>query len=189
MKRLGYALLMLAAWYGGAGLVAQWLEQAPYKSPTPVQIRAGLPAYAMSGTPPESLLERTKRHEGLRLCPYKDSRGFYTQGYGHKLADGPYQCWTREFALTVLHDDLRNATAWAREDVGDGWAWQRMGEVRRGVLTEIAFQTGEHGLAGFHDMLAAIRRGDYDAAADALQDSRLHDEAPARTEELARLLR
>ena len=32
-----------------------------------------------------ALQERIKRHEGLRLKPYKDSLGYWTIGYGHLM--------------------------------------------------------------------------------------------------------
>ena len=48
------------------------------------------------------------------------------------------------------------------------------GHVQEALL-DMAYQLGVDGLLGFHDMLAALERGDYQAAKAAALSSRLDD--------------
>jgi len=52
-------------------------------------------------------INKIKKHEALRLEPYKDSAGLWTIGYGHLLKKGEW--WdsiTEEFAEELLRQDL-----------------------------------------------------------------------------------
>ena len=64
---------------------------------------------------PESLRERIKRHERLRLEPYRDSLGNWTVGYGHRLLTSI----TGVRAELLLTDDLERAEQAAQIVVGD----------------------------------------------------------------------
>ena len=50
------------------------------------------------------------------------------------------------------------------------------------ALADMAFQLGPAGAAGFGDMLDAVERGDWEAAAKAARDSAWDRETPARVE-------
>ncbi len=61
--------------------------------------------------------------------------------------------------------------------------------IRQRVIVDMRHQLGLHGLTGFRDMIAAIERQDWDAAAAAGLDSAWHHETPARAERLMAMLR
>jgi lysozyme len=61
--------------------------------------------------------------------------------------------------------------------------------VRLGVLENLTFEMGVHGVAEFKQMLTALQQGDFAAAAAALLDSALaKTQAPSRAQRLALLL-
>lgn len=60
----------------------------------------------------EAGIEKIKRHEALRLVPYKDEAGKWTIGYGHLLKPGEW--WdriTEAQAEDLLRQDLAEAEA------------------------------------------------------------------------------
>ncbi len=63
-------------------------------------------------------------------------------------------------------DFLFTADVYATErELGKLVWWQRLTPVRQGVIVNMAFNMGVGGLLGFRHMIAAIERGDYEAAA------------------------
>lgn len=138
----------------------------------------------------KTLTERVIRHEGLRLSKYQDQFGNWTIGVGHKItpADGDTYDTpiTEEQARELLETDLNIAQA----GVNDNLPWtSSLSQVRQEVLVELAFWIGIVGLLAFKNMLAYLKSGDYDSAAQQLLSSKLHHEVPGRTEELEQLLR
>ena len=128
---------------------------------------------------------RVETEEGFRATPYQDTLGNWTQGYGHELTHDTGETWTREYAHGVLIADLMNAHGLARHIVGS--AFDTLTPVRQDVLVDMGFQLGGR-LASFSDMLSAIRRGDWHAAADAMKASVWRSETPERADALARLM-
>ena len=132
----------------------------------------------------EELIQRIKRHEGLRLSPYRDSQGNLTIGYGHNLDAKPISI---RAAQVILEDDLR-----------DGWMglqfvpheyWQHLNTRRKEVLVEMIFNMGVKGLMSFKRMLNALARADYEEAAREMLDSRWARQVGSRAEELAEIMR
>lgn len=137
----------------------------------------------------ETLRERIKRHEGLVLKPKYDAKGKYEIGYGHDIdaataaamADG---C-TQEQADAWLDQDIGAAT----DGVIGAMPWiQDIDEVRFGIVVEMAYELGVHGLLGFHHLLKAIQARDWAAAEAEMLTSAWHTQAQARCEELADLM-
>lgn len=136
----------------------------------------------------EGLYKRIMRHEGWHLCAYNDHLGNPTIGVGHLLKRPiPDQlCWSQGRVERVFHEDVTQAERFARHDVRD---WHHLPRLTHEVLTELAFQLGGTGLAHFRHMLFQIDKGDWNRAADELLNSRLAQQTPNRTKELACLLR
>lgn len=126
--------------------------------------------------------DRTKRHEGFRAKPYRCSSGILTIGWGTNIDDGI----DREEAEYLLEHRLFLAV----QDLA-GFRWfESLSPVRQRALIDVRYQLGPSRFRGFVNMLAALERGDMDAAADELLDSKLGKlDAPARTKENAALLR
>jgi len=106
----------------------------------------------------DALLDSLKKHEGLRLTPYKDSMGILTCGYGRNL----------ERPITA-----ERAEQWLREDVEEAIAEMKRAfpsytlhnDARQNVLLEMLFNMGAPRLAGFKKMWAALAKTDYETAA------------------------
>ena len=64
----------------------------------------------------QSGINKIKKHEALRLEPYKDSAGLWTIGYGHLLKQGE---WWDAITESFAEDLLRNDLAIAEKAVND----------------------------------------------------------------------
>ena len=137
--------------------------------------------------PSPSLFSSIQLHEGYRSCPYQDTLGNWTIGFGHEIADESTPCWTREYAHGTLYSDLLTAHTIAVLDLGNR-CWQGLSPDRQNVLVELSFQLGGRGLSAFHKMIVDLCSGKYLAAAQELKSSLLAREAPFRTLALANRL-
>ncbi len=179
-----------------AGLSSPGIEQEP------PFVRAGIGDQASPSmlTPPHEAgtgqthtMASIMGHEALRLEPYPDQGGMAI-GYGHNLAtngetfaDGTPipDTITREQAERLLREDLAQAEHDARTLVGDD-KWESLSEVRKGVITELAFQHGYENTGEFVQFLDAIEKEDWQRGAGELLDSdTFKNVAPERMATLA----
>lgn len=117
--------------------------------------------------------------EGLRLTAYQDSRGVWTLGWGHNLAN-PIP---RAAAILMLEADLEHAA----QDVHDRLPWSlELNEPRRAVLVDMSFNLGIGGLLEFTQMLEAASLKDWTTAAAEMLDSRWATQVGDRAKRLAR---
>ncbi len=126
----------------------------------------------------ETLTARIQRHEGLRLAVYKDSRGFDTVGYGHRVLPGEdfSAGITQQQADSLLAADLMKA----KNDLNGNFPWtMALDSARLGVVIEMVYQLGIHGVAGFRDMLADLQQRNYEDAAYEMLDSLWHHQEMA----------
>lgn len=133
----------------------------------------------------EKLVDSIRRHEGLRLHPYTDTRGFITIGYGRNLSTRGID---QEEAEALLEKDLWNAHHDAMSVFGESLFYAFPEDVQR-VLVEMAFQMGRKGLASFRKLRAALLEGDWERAAAEMLDSRWAQQTPSRARELAEMVR
>lgn len=127
-------------------------------------------------------LDDLRVDEGLRLTPYRDTRGVLTIGYGINLDQGI----TRVEAEMLLEG--RVADRIGALTVTLPW-FPTLAPARQRVLINMAYQLGVGGLLGFRHMLEALRRGDYELAADEMLDSDWARQTPARAQRLAQEMR
>ena len=105
-------------------------------------------------------------------------------GYGHSL---PLDLDSAEALLDVA---ARRALVDAAAVLDSPRTWAALTRDRRVALASMAYQMGRGGLRGFGRMLAAVRGGDYAAAADEMLDSRwARVDSPARARRMATLMR
>lgn len=120
-----------------------------------------------------------KRHEGLRLKPYRDMVGKLTIGYGRNLDD----VGLRESEADQM---LSNDVMGVYEQLLDALPWAAMlSAERQAVLVNMAFNLGLDGLLGFKNTLAAIRAGKYQEAASMMLESKWAQQVKGRATELA----
>ena len=133
----------------------------------------------------ETLIERIKRHEGLRLRPYRDSLGNASIGYGHYLRI-PI---SKTAALTILQNDVTHAWLEGYNLPAKVTGAPGLTEKRKEVLIEMIFNLGFHGVLQFKRMLKAIEQEDFDLAAKEMLDSLWAKQVKSRAIELADMMR
>lgn len=126
-----------------------------------------------------------EHREGNVLKVYRCPNGYLTCGIGHKLTAGTPITPTisREFFWIDTKKALENY---------EKLRLRSLDLVRKAVILDMLFQMGLGGVWGFVNMLAAIRAGDWEAAAKELLDSKYSREDLAqssRDEENAEMLR
>lgn len=112
-----------------------------------------------------TLEEMVKAHEGLRLLPYLDTEDKLTIGYGRNLEDVGVSISEAE---QMLANDLSNARKGA--DVAFPW-FKALDPVRQDVIVMMSFNMGISKLSDFHQMIQAIKAGNYLEAAEEMRDS------------------
>jgi len=129
-----------------------------------------------------ALMAELTRDEGRRLKPYVDTVGKTTIGVGRNLTDvgiSDAEC------DTLLSNDVDRTVAWLDRSLP--W-WRQLDAVRQRVVINMAFNM-QGGLLTFTNTLAAMRRGDYAAAADGMLASKWAGQVGARATRLASMMR
>lgn len=108
----------------------------------------------------ESGIDKIKRHEDLRLKPYKDVAGYWTIGYGHKLLPGEwYDEISEAKAEELLRQDLQTA-----EDAVVRYVNVGMTQGQYDALVSFVYNVG---VDAFREstLLRKLNAGDYEGAA------------------------
>lgn len=130
-----------------------------------------------------NILERIKQNEGLRLKPYRCTAGKLTIGYGRNIEDNGI---TEAEASFLLENDIKNSEA----ECCRAFSWfQKLDDIRRGVIIELCFNMGLKRLRGFKKMLAACECGNYDNAAAEMLNSLWARQVGKRAKTLADLMK
>lgn len=124
--------------------------------------------------------------EGLVLHAYADSLGYITVGVGRLLDKRKGGGITHIEALYLLDNDIDRAIA---SLISRYTWWADMTPARQAVLVQMTFQLGAPGLAKFVNTLAAMERGDYEAASRGMLASLWSRQTPARVKRLAAMMR
>lgn len=124
--------------------------------------------------------ERIREHEGCRRHPYPCSEGYLTIGVGRNLDAVPLS----DDEIDLLFDnDFGRAMMQAETIPG----FERLNEVRQGVLVEMVFQLGLHGVRKFRKFIDAYMAEDWQAAHDEMLDSLWARQTPTRALRLAQI--
>lgn len=142
------------------------------------------------------LVADLKRDEGLRLEAYPDPLTGdepWTIGYGHcgpEVRRGVV--WTLDQAEAALIADIEKHNA----ELARHLPWvTRLDAARQRVLANMAFNLGvgvpggKKGLLGFRNTLGMVERGEYAAAADAMERSLWAKQVKGRATRLAQTMR
>lgn len=131
----------------------------------------------------QAVIPSLMRDEGHSLKPYRCSAGKLSIGYGRNLEDVGI---TEDEAMALLEHDVDSALA----DCLRAFPWfPALDAVRQGVVVQLVFNMGLPRVLGFKNTLAAIARGDYDAAANGLRRSRWATQVGARADRLIAAMR
>lgn len=104
-----------------------------------------------------NLLNQLRRHEGLRLDPYKCSEGYLTIGFGRNLDTNGISEAEAEFML------MNDLVACESELKDEGW-YNQLDETRRAVVLNMAFNLGKPTLLKFKKFIGALSDDDYETA-------------------------
>lgn len=136
-----------------------------------------------------NLLNQLRRHEGLRLEPYKCSEGYLTIGFGRNIETNGISEAEAEF---MLSNDL---IACERELKDEGW-YNQLDETRRAVVLNMAFNLGKPTLLKFSKFIGKLSDNDYEGASkemitgsDGVSESKWASQVGKRAYELAEQMR
>jgi len=104
-----------------------------------------------------NLLNQIRRHEGLRLEPYKCSEGYLTIGFGRNIETNGISEAEAEF---MLLNDLLMVEGELKDE---GW-YNQLDETRRAVVLNMAFNLGKPTLLKFKKFIGALSDDDYETA-------------------------
>jgi len=137
----------------------------------------------------QEVKNRIKKHEGFRDTVYLDSLGKATIGYGHLLTEDDDFAEGIQYDKSLLEnlfDKDFNIAAYNAEQLLEGID---VCDTAREVIVEMVFQLGIGGVSKFKKMFEALRKKDYNEAAEQMLDSQWRVQTPKRCEELSNLMR
>jgi GH24 family phage-related lysozyme (muramidase) len=169
---------------GGKDTSGAGTEQAPTKT-----ARATGGGGSMSE---QDAKEMTKRHEGVRFEPYKDSLGLWTVGVGHLIGDGkslPSE-WNRTFSEKEVMDlydkDYEKHKKQAQSNV-PGFA--KYDSVGQAALIDLTFNMGPGWPRKFPNTSKKLAAGDTEGAAAGLTDSLWYQQVKSRGPTIVEMVR
>lgn len=136
----------------------------------------------MTATDRQLLWQQLIQHEGLRLKVYVDTVGVPTIGVGRNLRDKGI---TQTEAMLLLEHDLDECI---RDCATFPW-FEGLDSIRQRVIVDMRFNLGPSGLRKFKNTLAAVARGDYQAAANGMLKSLWAKQVKGRAVRLANMMR
>jgi lysozyme len=134
----------------------------------------------------EALQRQLIADEGIRLYAYKDSLGYLTLGCGRLIDRRLGGGITMVEAMYLLDNDIDKCV---RQLVGALPWFTALDAVRQTVLCNMCFNLGITRLLKFKNTLAAVERGDYEAAALGMMQSKWATQTGARAERLAKMMK
>ena len=118
--------------------------------------------------------------EGIRLRPYKDSKGILTIGVGRNLQKGI----SLATALQMLDEDINEAVT---DLMTFSW-FPQLDDVRQRVLVDMRFNLGPDKFRGFGKMLSALASKDYHLASTEMLNSQWAKDVKGRAVKLAKMM-
>jgi lysozyme len=123
------------------------------------------------------------QHESYRQFPYSDTTGHLTIGIGRNLTDRGVST-TEAFAL--LDEDIVYFTSKLNHYLP---FFADLSENRQIALVDMCFNLGVQGFLAFEEMIAALKAGDYEKAADEMLNSKWSEQVGERATCLAAIIR
>ncbi len=124
-----------------------------------------------------------KKHEGIRLKPYKDSANKLTIGVGRNLEDRGISEYEANF---LLDNDIKMIIDQANEQF---YWFDELSRVRKDVILSMIFNLGLHGFMEFKRMIIAVSRNDFELASKEMINSQWSADVGKRAYELSEMMR
>lgn len=125
------------------------------------------------------IFAQLRRDEDVKYKPYRDSVGKLTIGVGRNLDDvgiAPDECQLMlENDVNKVIVELRGQFPW----------FNSLNDARQGVMINMGFNMGIHGLLQFRNTLECIQAGQYDQAADEMMQSKWAEQVGSRAHRLS----
>ena len=135
----------------------------------------------------DAIAEVLTEEEGYRRFSYEDHLGYTTVGIGRCLHRGVGYGIDEEEAQWLLKRDIERIYKSCAERFSS--FWEDLSPNIREVVVLLVFQLGLSGYSRSKNHLAALRRGDWEAAAYHLLDSKFARQTPARAGRMADRIR
>ena len=129
------------------------------------------------------LEEQIIAHEEIRLKVYRCPAGKLTIGIGRNLEDVGI---SQTEARYLLNNDILRCRTGLSKALS---YWHTLSNMRQRVLIDMAINLGIHGLLDFKKMLGALRKSDYELAADEMLASLWAHQVKERARWLAAAMR
>ena len=127
--------------------------------------------------------EQLKFDEGVKTQAYKDSEGLLTIGVGRLIDPSIKGSGLSPYEINVL---LENDLVKAENDAKILFpSFDKLSDVRKSVLINMAFNLGRSRLEGFKNFKAAVEAGKFHIAAEEMLSSRWAQQVGKRAERLA----
>jgi lysozyme len=129
-----------------------------------------------------------EKYEGKSSVPYKDIKGYWTIGIGHKIHnDEIIPMYLTESQITDLFlKDLQWARKYAKRYVSN---YDSHSKEIRIMLVALVFALGPTGFYNFNEFRAALEKPDYPEAAIELSDSVWARTLPNRAQDYILILK
>lgn len=131
------------------------------------------------------LIAELSRDEGRVAHAYQDHLGFWTIGVGHLIDKRRNGGLPDPFIDRLLEYDIAEKAA--QLDTALPW-WRDLSDARQRALLNMCFQLGINGLLKFKNTLGFIKSGEWQEAHDALLQSKLAEQTPARAKRVAEMI-
>ena len=132
------------------------------------------------------VIEDLKVDEGWDPSAYKDSLGFWTIGYGFLIDRSK----GGEIPMPIAEAWLKHEATekWNSLVAAQPWVLTQPENVQR-ALCNMCYQLGVSGVGKFKKMIAALKLGDRDKAADEALDSTWAKQTPNRAKKVTDIMR
>lgn len=130
----------------------------------------------------DNLIDQLRRDEGEVLHAYTDQLGYLTIGVGHLIDRRKGGGISPEISARLLDHDICRT----KDELFSKLPWiTSLDPIRAAVLINMAFNMGVDGLLEFHNTLAMVKAGNYEAAANGMLNSLWARQVPDRAKRLA----
>ncbi|MGB2376138.1 MAG: glycoside hydrolase family protein [Luminiphilus sp.] len=134
----------------------------------------------------EHLINMLRRHEGVKSHAYRCSENFITVAVGRNIDPEGGLGLSDDEIDYLLANDIRRCKA----ELEENFEWYKdLDSVRQDALVDFNFNVGLTTFLKFKKFIAAMKKGDWNAAAKELLSSKYAKQVGARADEIAAMIK